>query len=115
MIQGLETRGRKREPGDASAIKPDCGGLSGRPVGGLAAEGFGAVDDAGGEEDHELPAAVAGAAALEQQADQRNIAEERHLVEVAAGVAGEDTADDGGVSVEHEQVRFGLTLQDGWI
>ena len=36
-----------------------------------------------------------------------------HLVEVAAGVARVDAADDRGVAVHHEQVGLGLALEDG--
>ena len=56
-------------------------GRSGHLFGGrqLRAEGLGAVDDARGEEDDELAAGVAGAAALEEQAEDRDVAEERDL------------------------------------
>src|SRR5689334_14527855 len=59
----------------------------------LASERFRPVYDARREEDHELAALVARPAALKEQAEQRDVTEERHLVEVAASVARENSAD----------------------
>ena len=52
------------------------------------------------------------AAALEEHAEDRDVAEQRDLVEVATGVAGVDAADDRGVAVHDEQVGLGLALED---
>src|SRR5689334_68860 len=85
----------------------------GRPRFGAAAkfsapEGFGSVHDARREEDHELAARVARAAVLEEKPEQRNIAEEGHLIEVTAGIPCVDAADDGGVAVHDEEIGLGL-------
>src|SRR5262245_9710586 len=79
---------------------------------GLPAEGFGAIHDPRCDEDDELVADVARTAALEQDAEDRDVAEEGHLIEVSAGVAGEDSADDRSVPVEDEKIRLRLALQD---
>src|SRR4051812_6103416 len=55
-----------------------------------AAESFGAVHDPRRDEDHELVARIARTTALEQDAEDRDVTEERDLVQVAAGVARED-------------------------
>src|SRR5262245_28646328 len=81
----------------------------------LASQRFGSVHDARREEDHELAPRVAGAAVLEQEPEQWDVAEEGHLVEVATGVPGVNAADHCRVAVEHEELGFGLALQDGRI
>src|SRR3954447_3205271 len=73
----------------ARALIPVAPRTLARAGGRLATESFGAIDDARSQEDHQLAAAVAGAAALEQQSNQRNVTEERDLVEVSTRVAGE--------------------------
>src|SRR6185437_16101367 len=108
-------RGRRSMPCWAGAARRK-GAFARRAIAGpSAAERFRAVHDARGEEDDELGAGVAGPAALEEQAEDGDVAEDRHGVEVAAGVAREDAADDGGVAVHDEQVGLGLALQDGGI
>src|ERR1043165_6813050 len=49
---------------------------------------------------------------LEEQPDEGDVTEERHLVEVATGVAGIDASDDRSVPIHDEQVRLGLALEN---
>src|SRR6478609_11980451 len=109
----VDARPRSRK-GSVLAQAPTRGASASRTRS-LPAESFGAIDDARSQEDHQLAAAIARAAALKEQPDQRDVTEERHLIQVATGVASEDAADDRGVAVEHEQIGLGLALEDGWI
>src|SRR5450432_3809149 len=80
-----------------------------------ATQSFGAIDNPRRQKDHELASCIACAAALEQKPEQRNVAEKGDLVQVATRIAGEDATDDCRVTVHHEQIRLGFTLQDRWI
>src|SRR5713101_7852378 len=51
---------------------------------------FGSIHDARSQEDHELASRVRRAPALEQKSEKRDVAEERDLIEVSAGVASVD-------------------------
>src|SRR5581483_11780719 len=73
-----------------------------------ATQSFGAVDDARRDEDDELVSRVARTATLEENPQDGDVAEERHLVQVGARVSRVDAADDRGVTVHDEKVGLGL-------
>src|SRR5262249_23006952 len=77
-----------------------------------ASKSLGAVHDARREENDELAARVGCAAPLEQETEQRDVAEEGNLIEVSAGVARVDAADDDRVAVHDQEVGLRFTLQD---
>ncbi len=78
-----------------------------------ASEGFGAVHDARSEEDHKLVPGVARAPTLEENAEDRDVAEEGDLIQVSTGISGVNTTDYRSVTVLDEQVGLGFALEDG--
>src|SRR5690606_21039093 len=62
-------------------------------------EGGLAVDDGGADEDEQLRPLVADRAALEEPAEDRDVAEQRDLPDRFRGAAGVDAADHGGIPV----------------
>src|SRR5207237_5261295 len=85
---------------------------SARALSGSATERFSSIHDARREEDHELVARVRRSPALEQDAEDRDVTEEGHLVEVSTGVTRVDSTDDRGVTVHHEEVGLRFALED---
>ena len=78
----------------------------------LLAESFRAIDDARRDEDDEFSARVAGTTSLEENAEEGQVAKDGDLIEVAAGVAREDAADDCCMAVHDEQIGFRFALQN---
>lgn len=81
----------------------------------LFAESFSAIDDARRDENDELAARIARTAALEKDAEERDIAKNGDLIEVATGIARENATDDCRMPVHDQQIGFSFALQDGRI
>ena len=70
----------------------------------LPPEGFCAINNSWGKEDDKFVARIACAAPLEERTENRDVAEEWDLVNVATGVARKDSADDRRVAVHDKKI-----------
>src|SRR5271169_7044082 len=73
----------------------------------------GEPQDAGGDEDEQFLAGLAGVGVFEEEAQEGNAPEERDAVLLVGGGPHVDAADDGGVAVLHQYLGGGFLLGDG--
>ena len=77
-----------------------------------AAQRFRAVDDVRGDENDKLAASVVRLAMLKENAQDRDISEERDLIEVASRVARVNASDDRGMPVHDQEIGFRFSLEN---